>query len=63
MFLHRIRWSRSILKHAKLLEYPKPGYYKITSCGLKVLNNPPTTLNDSFLSQFSEFVKWHRHKK
>jgi len=62
LFLHRIRWSRTILKYAKLIEYPKPGYYKITPRGLKVLKNPPTLLNDSFLSQFPEFKKWRRRK-
>ena len=62
LFLHRIRWSRTILKNAKLVEYPKPGFYKITPRGLKVLKNPPTVLNDAFLSQFPEFKKWRRRK-
>jgi len=62
LFLHRIRWSRTILKYSKLIEDPKLGYYKITARGLKVLKNPPTILNDSFLYQFSEFKKWRRRK-
>ena len=63
LFLHRVRWSRTILKYAKLIEDPKLGYYKITPRGLKVLNNPPSVLNDSFLSQFPEFKKWRRRNK
>ena len=62
LFLHRVRWSRTILKYAKLIEYPKPGFYKITPRGLKVLNTAPTALNDAFLSQFSKFKKWRRRK-
>ena len=62
LFLHGIRWSRTILKYAKLIECPKPGYYKITPRELKVLKNPPALLNDLFLSQFPEFKKWRRCK-
>ena len=62
LFLHRIRWSRTNLKYAKLLEYPKPGFYKITTRGLKVLEKTPKSLDDSFLSQFIEFRQWRRRK-
>lgn len=62
LFLHRVRWSRTNLKKVKLIEDPKPGYYKITTRGLKVLKNPPSVLNDVFLSQFLEFKKWRRRK-
>ena len=63
LFLHRIRWSRTILKYAKLIEDPKLGYYKITTRGLKVLKNPPYILNDTFLNQFPEFRKKRRRNK
>ncbi len=63
LFLHRVRWSRTILKYAKLIEDPKRGFYKITPRGLKILKNPPTVLNDSFLSQFSEFKKSRRKQR
>ena len=63
LFLHRVRWSRTILKYAKLIEDPKRGFYKITPRGLKILKNPPTVLNDSFLSQFSEFKKPRRKQR
>ena len=62
LFLHRIRWSRTNLKYAKLLEYPKPGFYKITSRGSKVLEKNPKSIDDSFLSQFMEFRAWRRRK-
>jgi len=62
LFLHRIRWSRTNLKYAKLLEYPKPGFYKITFRGSKVLEKNPKHLDDSFLSQFIEFRTWRRRK-
>ena len=62
LFLHRIRWSRTNLKYAKLLEYPKPGYYQITIRGINVLQKNPKTLDDSFLSQFIEFKTWRRRK-
>ncbi|KFM14391.1 restriction endonuclease protein [Marine Group I thaumarchaeote SCGC RSA3] len=63
LFLHRVRWSRTILKYSGLVSDPKTGFFKITPGGLKILKNPPPVLNDKFLSQFPEFKKWRRRKK
>jgi len=60
LFLHKIRWSRTNLKVAGLISDPKLAHYKITSRGLSILTNPPTVLNDKFLSRYSEYKRWRR---
>ena len=51
----RIDWARWLLKKAVLLEYPKPGFSRITERGLQVLADSPPKIDDAFLSQFEEY--------
>src|SRR5205085_3578467 len=55
-FENRVGWAATYLKKAGLLESKRRGYYKISERGLQVLSKNPSTIDNSFLSQFPEFV-------
>ena len=59
---NRISWARTYLKKAGLLESPGRGFIKITEEGLKVLQNPPSSINVKFLNQFSDFQIFREKK-
>jgi 5-methylcytosine-specific restriction enzyme B len=60
LFLHKLRWARTALKWAVLIEDKKANHFKITPRGLDVLNQNPAKITEKFLSQFPEY-KQHRH--
>lgn len=62
-FDNRVGWARTYLKKARLLTYPKRGYFKITERGLNVLEQKPSKINNRFLRQFPEFVEFQTPKK
>lgn len=62
LFLHKVRWSRTDLRVAGLIQDTEIAHFQITQRGLDVLKNPPPVLNDKFLNQFEEFAKWRRNK-
>jgi len=49
VYKSRVAWARSYLKVAGLVEYPKRGLTKITSDGLKILDNLPNPFNLAYL--------------
>ncbi len=57
-FDDRVGWARSYLKKAGLLNSPKRGVVHISPRGEQVLASNPTKINNSFLSQFEEFVEF-----
>jgi Restriction endonuclease len=57
-FRNRVGWSRTYLKKAGLLEYPRRATMKITQKGLDVLRQSPSTININFLKQFPEFAEF-----
>ena len=57
-FFNRVSWARTYLKKAGLIEYPKRGYFKITTRGKDVLENQPTKIDMKFLKQFPEYVEF-----
>jgi len=63
IFSNRVRWARTHLKKAVLLEPTRRGYFKITERGLSVLNESPQNINIKFLDQFDEFKKFRAYKK
>lgn len=63
VFDNRAGWARTYLKKAKLIEYTKRGYFKITECGENVLAQAPIAINNKFLRQFTEFVEFQSAKK
>ncbi|TFE71093.1 restriction endonuclease, partial [Candidatus Methylacidiphilum fumarolicum] len=63
IFDDRVSWARSYMKQAGLLESPRRGYFRITQRGLDVLAKNPSKIDLSFLSQYSEFVKFRSLRK
>lgn len=57
-FENRVRWARSYLTKAGLLESPRRGSFKITTRGQDVLQENPTSINIKFLERFPEFVEF-----
>lgn len=58
VFDNRVRWAKTYLKKAGLLETTKRGYFKITEKGLKVLKKHPIEIDVNYLKQFPEFVQF-----
>ena len=58
VFDNRVGWARTYMKKAGLLETTRRGYFRITDRGLEVLKQNPPIINDAFLMQFPEFVKF-----
>lgn len=58
LFGNRVLWASTFLRHAVLLESTKRGSFKITSRGVQVLQQNPTTLDHKFLLQFPEYVQF-----
>jgi restriction system protein len=56
IFYDRVHWALTYLKHARLLEGTKRGYFQITKRGLGVLKQKPENIDDSYLTRFSEFI-------
>jgi len=63
IFDSRVGWARTYLVKGGLLYSPKRGYFKITKRGLDVLQNPPTKIDNEYLSRFPEFIEFTTKKK
>lgn len=59
-FENRVRWARSYLTKAGLLESPRRGSFKITARGQDILGENPSSININFLERFPEFVEFRR---
>ncbi len=55
---NRVGWAKTYLKKAKLVEYTKRGYVKITRLGKDVLSKNPTKIDNKFLEQFDDFLEF-----
>jgi len=60
---NRIGWAKTYLKKAKLLEYTKRGYTKITENGLKVLSENPSKIDNKYLERFNDFLEFRNIKE
>ena len=54
-YIDRVRWARSYLKQAGLLEYPKRGHSRLTREGKKILEENPPILNNEYLARYESF--------
>ncbi|MDJ0532805.1 MAG: restriction endonuclease [Xenococcaceae cyanobacterium MO_207.B15] len=57
-FYNRVGWARTYLKKAELLNYPRRGFFAITSRGIKLLSDNPKNINAKFLEKYDEFIKF-----
>lgn len=58
IFNNRLGWSRTHLKKAGLLEYPSRALFRITSRGIDLLKQQPSTINVALLKQFPEYLEF-----
>lgn len=57
-FDNRVGWARTYLKNARLLEYSRRGFLRITDRGKEVLARKPGKIDAKYLEQFPEFVEF-----
>lgn len=62
-FVDRVGWARTYMQQAGLLDAPKRGYFRITEQGIQALKQNPEAINDKFLQQYPEFVKFKAKSK
>jgi restriction system protein len=55
VFANRVRWARTYLKKAGLIDATGRGRFRISPRGLEVLKEKPREIDNRFLSQFAEF--------
>lgn len=59
IFSNRVAWAQTILKHSRLIESVRRGYFRITDRGAGALSQN-VTINNTFLKQFPEYLKFIR---
>jgi restriction system protein len=57
-FYNRVSWARTYLKKAELLNYPRRGFFSITSRGIELLSKNPLEIDAKFLKRYDEFVQF-----
>ncbi len=62
IFYDRVGWAKTYLGQAKLLEFTRRGFFKISERGVKLINENPQTVNDKTLLQFPEFQEFIKRK-
>lgn len=58
LFRNRVGWTRSYLKKAGLIKYPKRGTYQITELGIDFLKTNPNELRVKHLKEMPLFKDW-----
>lgn len=62
-FDNRVRWARTYLKKAGLIDSPERGTVQITARGREVLKDAPTRIDVNFLKRFPEFLEFQTNKR
>src|ERR1700730_8495173 len=57
-FSNRVHWARTYLVQAGLLAPTKRAHFKITDRGRQALAQAPLRIDNSYLSQFPEFIQF-----
>lgn len=58
IFENRVRWARTYLKKAGMIEATGRGRFRIAQRGLDVLKQRPEAIDNKFLSRFAEFQEF-----
>lgn len=59
-FYNRTAWVKTYFGKARLVEFPSRGKFKITTRGLSLLASNPTEIRVTTLTQYPEFLKFHK---
>ena len=59
-FYNRTAWVKTYFGKARLLDFPSRGKFKISARGLELLAKSPTEVRVKTLTQYPEFVKFHK---
>lgn len=62
-FANRLRWARLYLRKAGLIRDPKIAHYQITNKGKVVLKLNLKEIDEHFLKQYPDYVKWKKKDK
>jgi len=62
-FANRVGWAKTYLVQAGLLEATKRAHFKITDRGKKSLAEGPPRIDNKYLSQFAEFLRFKERGK
>jgi restriction system protein len=57
-FANRVAWAKTYLVQAGLIEATKRAHFRITDRGQKVLAGSPARIDNEYLSQFPEFIRF-----
>jgi restriction system protein len=60
IFINRVAWAKTHLKHALLISSPKRGYSIITDRGFDVLRKKPDKINIKYLERFPEILEFRK---
>ena len=60
IFFNRVGWAKTYFKKSGLLEYPKRGYFQITSRGKDVLEDGPGKIDMKYLEKFPEYIEFRQ---
>jgi len=63
VFYNRVAWAKAYLKMAGLIENTRRGHFKITSRGIEILKQNPTTINLKFLKEIPEYIAFTENWK
>ena len=63
VFLDRMTWAKSYLKHAGLLTCPRRGFFNITDAGQQHLAKKPPLPNNEALMAYSDFVDFYQRNR
>jgi len=60
IFYNRVGWARTYLKKARLIDYTRRGYFRITVRGNEVLQRNPDRIDMSYLQEFPEYIEFKK---
>jgi restriction system protein len=62
-FGNRVSWARTYMRKAGLLEATRRAHFRATPRGIGVANSPPERIDNQFLEQFPEFVRFRSTRR
>jgi restriction system protein len=60
VYKNRVGWAKTYMSKAGLLELHRRGFFRITARGKEVLSENPATIDNAFLTRFSEFNEFRK---